>query len=213
MKRIAIAAFLCGATLCAQAAPVVVSSVAGSGVFNGSSALIADGVVTPEYTGWTSSQNVWWYGQEGSGGAVFTLSFDGLYQLSDVVLSVDNDDDYQVDVSADGVNWASLFTVSRFDGNVDEAVGGMDVMSSVSGDAQYDASVDFAAISGVRYARIYATGGNGNYAIGELAFSGALLDAGSNSVPEPGALALAGLGLAGVFAQRRRARATGRSEA
>ena len=64
----------------AQADQIVVGSVTGTGSYNNSANLLTDGVVPAEWTGWTDSTNVWWYGTQ----PAFTLDFGGVYSLEGI---------------------------------------------------------------------------------------------------------------------------------
>lgn len=199
MKKQMLALALTACAALASAEPVAVSSVTAHGV-NNAPALIVDDIVPAQGSAWNASSNVWWRGL----GKVLTLSFDQLYELHDVLLSVDNNDDYGVEVSLDNVSWAELFTIQAGDGEIGS---GMDTMSSDSSHGEYLAAIDFAPTL-ARYARIRALDGDNSYAVGELSFYGvAAVSApvAEVAVPEPGSLALlgAGLTLVGLAGRRR----------
>jgi hypothetical protein len=77
-----------------------------------------------------------------------TETFDGVYTLDDVLVSVDCNDDYLVEYSLDNLIWTTLFTI----------------------DDTFPA-IDFAPVQ-ARYARISATDGDYRSAVGELRFQG-----------------------------------------
>ena len=136
-----------------------------------------------------------WSGQTGATGVALTFDFGQLYALTDVLLGVDNNDFYQVQVSLDGTAWNTLFTNVAFEGQTGS---GTEIISSVSGDPEYQASIDFPSVV-ARYARIYAVAGDNAYSVSEVSFSGVAV------VPEPEtwAMLVAGLGLVAAVARCR----------
>lgn len=160
------------------------SLVTGTGGFNGSVSLLTDGYFPPESTQWQTN-TVWWNGTT----PIFTFNYGSSANIEDIFLSVDNNDSYKVDYSADNVNWNTLFTISSGYG---ETTWGMDTMSTLSSDPEYVAGLDFSPVS-AQYLRIYATGGDNYYSVGEFQAYG------TNPVPEPATMLLFGSGLAGLL--------------
>ena len=199
MKKQMLALALTACSALASAAPVVVADVSANGV-NNDPTLIADGVVPAEGSAWNAASNVWWRGL----GKVLTLTFDQVYELRDVLLTVDNNDNYGVEISLDKVSWVELFTIPA---SVGEIGLGMDTMSSALGHVEYVAAIDLAPAL-ARYARIRALDGDNSYAVGELSFYGVAAPSApvaEVTLPEPGSVALLGVGLALVgLAGRRR---------
>ncbi len=136
--------------------------------YNGLHQLV-DGITPDQWSNWDAGTNVWWFDQEfdpGNGmGQAFMLDLGSVREVADLMVSVDNNDDYAVDWSADGVAWNRLTTIPWSAGEVDY---GMDTLSSVAGDPDYASEMDFANPVMARFLRVYATGGDGAYAIGEV---------------------------------------------
>jgi hypothetical protein len=181
---IIVASFFLGAY--ANAALIVSSTVSATGKYNNNVSLITNGAIPAEYTRWTNSKNVWWR----RGATTFTLDFGSLYNIDDVLLSVDNNDSYAIKWSSDLHSWTKLFTIRKKHG---EVRWGMDIMSSVSNGKEYVAAIDFTSVQ-ARYLRIKAFGGDHKYSIGEVqAFGSKVAD-----VPEPSILAIFALGIIGL---------------
>lgn len=209
---------LLGSAAVAAPVPVQVTDVAAIGndnpIGNGST-LIADGLYPVEGSPWNGQESAYWKGN----GKSITLSFDQVYELHDLVLSVDGNDSYLVEISTDSISWSQLLLVPL--GWAGDARGMQTLDSRADTFDGWLSSVgatDFAPVL-ARHARISAVGGDNRYAVGELAFFGMprpTAPTGGNGpaeqeaevipVPEPGILALLAAGLlSAAFGLRRRA--------
>lgn len=190
MKRTQLALFVASALLASSLAGQTITPVgiAGTGTYSNDASLLIDGITPPESTGWTSDTNVYWNGFE----PAFTIDLGAQYNLTGITWSVDNNDSYALAWSVDGSTFTNLFTVGIDDGNVQVSPGGMDTMSSFSGDPEYVAAMNFAPTT-ARYLRVAAVTGDSSNAVGEVTAYG-------TAIPEPSTyaaiLGAATLGLA-----------------
>ena len=161
----------------AQASQIIPVSATGTGTFNGSPSLLIDDFIPPEYTTWNTAPNVW--SNNANPNPQYTIDLGSLYQVEDVTVSVDNNDDYVVQYSIDNLAYSDLFTISSSYGNVPVSPGGMDTMTTIAGDPEYVPEIDFTPVE-ARYLRIFGTQGDRQYGVGEVMAFGQL-----KSVPEP----------------------------
>ena len=171
-----------------QASLITPTGVSGTGTYNNSAGIIIDGTFPAEGSAWSGSDKVWWNGTA----VTLTVDLGALYQLDDIVVSVDNNDTYLIEYSSDNTSFSTLFSIPS---SIGEIASGMDTMSTISGDSEYESSLDFSSVQSVRYLRISATGGDDKYAVGELQAYG---------VPEPATMSLLGLGGLALLRCRRK---------
>jgi len=170
---------------------IAFDTVSGTGTYTGALTLLTNNVFPAEGGAWQTN-TVWWKNQESA--AIFNFDMGESYHVEDVILSVDNNDRYRVDYSTDNNNWQPLFEISNTYG---EITWGMDTMGTNSSLAEYVSQIDFTPIT-AQYLRIYATGGDHMYSVGEFQAYG------TQPVPEPATLILFGSGLAGIAGLRRK---------
>jgi hypothetical protein len=197
MARILMLSALLGVSLFsfANASPITVSSITGSGSYNNSPNLLIDGVIPPEWTDWQAGTNVWWYGTQ----PIFTLDFGSTYNLDDMLIQVDNNDSYGIQYSINGSNWNDLFSILSSAGNVSY---GMDTFTQ--------ADITFTPVD-ARYVRVFATSGDNAYAISEIQAFGSQIGTDEEQpnptpTPEPTSLILLGSGLLGIAGLMRKRR-------
>ncbi len=172
----------------ANAALLAPVSVSGTGTFSNID-YMTDGIIPSEGSYWRGD-TTWWYYTPPQ----FTVDYGGIFLIEDIVVSVDNNDYYRIEYSLDFTNWNVLTAIDAWDG---EIYGGMDTMSSVSGDSEYLAAIDFNGVT-AQYLRIFATDGDSQYAVGELQAYG------TSPIPEPATMLLFGVGMAGLVGRKLR---------
>ena len=179
-KKLAVACGLafCAATAHASDVGVVFSKVSADEVFGLDYAY--DGIFPSLGQAWTDN-TAYWFGSGEDRSIVF--EFDRVYTVKSFDASIDNNDSYVVQFSLDGKSWDATVSISPDEGGVGW---GMD---------RFQRSVD---PTPARYARVFASYGDDLNSVGELKILAA--------VPEPEAYAmfLAGIGLIGAIARRRR---------
>lgn len=158
--------------------------------------VFADGLVPAEATVWTSVQNTWWTGTS----SILQVDLGDAYTVDDITVSVDNNDNYSVEWSLDSSVWNNLFDIDRTYGEIRS---GMDTMSTIMSNPEYISSIDFAAIQ-AQYIRIFATGGDNRYSVGELSVYG---HQNVSAVPLPATALMFIPALLGFIGLRRKANA------
>lgn len=194
----------------AHAAQIAFTGVTAIGSYNNSLALLTDGIFPAEGSAWNSALTVSFSRySEAADTEYFMFDMGSLHLVTDIAVSVDNNDTYTIEYSRNGSDWSALTIADRLFGEVG---GGMDTLSSVAGSPEYVAGMDFSPSGPARYLRIYVDGwgnvpqnaysdpyvGDGAFSIGELQAYG------ETYVPIPPAWFLMGSGLAGMFGYIRR---------
>ncbi|WP_230971333.1 PEP-CTERM sorting domain-containing protein [Nitrogeniibacter aestuarii] len=157
---------------------VTFESVTAPSSVNGLDA-ITDGVKPDPGSSWQSQ--TWW--TDSSAEIHFTLP--GLYQLGNIGLFHDSNDDYALYASADGQAWDLLASFPASNAANDGMVSGY--------------TFPLFNAPAYRELRLTASGGDGQYGIGEIAVTGV------SAVPEASSVAmmLTGLGLLGAVARKK----------
>ena len=142
--------------------------------------LLTDGRVPREGSSFEGSGSVWWLNQEAApidvgtselstasgalSGMVFGLDLGAIVHVSGLLLSLDNNDDYAVDYSLDGLSWMRLADILAGAGDVS---GGMDTFRLGSAGGAVNADLPLSPTA-ARYLRFYATAGDGMYGVGDI---------------------------------------------
>ncbi len=151
-----------------------------------------------EGSAWGASTNVWWNSSSPQFiNPQLTIDLGSTYTVDNVVVSVDNNDSYQVEYSTNNSTWNTLFTILIGDG---EVTWGMDTMNTFSGDPEYISGIDFASVS-ARLLRIHSLSGDAMYSVSELLVHGT---SGNPTIPEPTSISLVCIGLASLMRTMRK---------
>jgi len=135
-------------------------TVKGHGKYSNNVKLIFDGRFPKQGSSWKGKGCVWWHGTA----PYFRVDLGDRYQVRDIIIQVDNNDDYRIDYSLDAGNFFPLLTIKRAYGEMGH---GMDTMITKSGHPDYIPQLDFQPVW-ARFLKIYASGGDNNYSVSEL---------------------------------------------
>jgi hypothetical protein len=130
------------------------------GEFKNDVNLIIDGRIPFEESGWNETQTVFWEDSNVS----FVIDLGHIYEVTGIVIQVDTNDDYVIEYSVNGEDYAILTEIIESDGEVLE---GMDTMSSIPEHPEYVEDLEFFPLS-ARYIRIFAADGDNQFSISEL---------------------------------------------
>lgn len=136
------------------------AGIEGLGDFNNNVDLVVDGRIPYEESGWDGSDCVFWQDVD----TAFVIDLGDVFEVSGLVVQVDSDDDYRIDISLAGDDYIPLVEIMRDDG---EVVKGMDTMSSIPGHSEFIPELEFFPVQ-ARFIRIYAQDGNGEFSVSEV---------------------------------------------
>jgi hypothetical protein len=208
MKRLLPTALLSAFAFISTAGAQIITPVSivqsSGGSVNGSPAVIIDGVIPPEETPFDAGGlTVSWSGTDVS----FTMDLGAVFNISNILYSVDNNDSYELDYSTNDLTFTKLFANGIDSGAVSAAAGGLDTEVSFDTPSipvstfEVNPTMNFSPVD-ARFLRVEAVAGDNLYGIGEVTPFGTPFSA----VPEPatyGWMAVGFLGIA-VLVQRRR---------
>ncbi|MCD4720304.1 MAG: discoidin domain-containing protein [Desulfobacula sp.] len=141
----------------------VVSSeltVKGYGKYFNNAELILDGHFPKDGSLWKGEDCVWWQGTA----PYFLVDLGNTFQVLDIIMQVDNNDNYRIDYSQDGTQFSPLLIIKKGYGKIGH---GIDTMTTRNGHPDYVSQLDFQPVP-ARFLKIYALGGDNNYSISEL---------------------------------------------
>lgn len=135
------------------------------GQYNNSPRLILDGQIPEQGSAWNGDGCVWWEADT----VYFIVDLGGDYRVENLLLQVDNNDDYRVEYSPDGKSFHSLVSVSQDFGEIGD---GMDTMSSDPASPDFIEGLKFSPVT-ARYLKISGLNGDNAYAVSEVQVTGA----------------------------------------
>ena len=148
------------------------TSVTSSGDFDNDISLIFDSFVPDRGTVFNSSTNVIWNDLDNP---QFLFDYGTQVLVTDVFIAADNNDDYLVESSLDGINFNVAFEFFSSDGPLSAAAGGLDLLttdSSFPTDPSDSFTFSFVGRSftdiQARFLRVSSTGGDFARAVGEF---------------------------------------------
>lgn len=139
---------------------ITARSVEGEGIFTNSVQLLIDGQSPPEGSPWNSENNIYWEQTD----AYFLLDLGGEFLVSGLLVQVDGNDDYNIDTSLDGIDYIPLVQIRGDQGDI---ASGMDTISTVPGDPNFVADLEFEPVS-ARFIKVSAVAGDSKYALSEI---------------------------------------------
>jgi len=143
---------------------VIPRSVEGDGIYSHLLALIVDGRVAQSGSARDGEACVLWDDAATS----FTIDLGRAFSVTGLLVQVDGDDDYRIDVSREGNEFELLL---RIDGAWGNAETGMETWSSRDADPGYEAGMVFEPVE-ARYLRIQGAGSDSGYALAEFQVMG-----------------------------------------
>ncbi len=135
-------------------------SVQGEGAYENSLQLLIDGRFVDDQSAWDSEQCIFWQDQD----TTFVIDLGAEFLIVDILVQVDDNDDYLIEYSLEGSQFTPLFVFYEGYGDTGD---GMDTMSSNPGDPNF-ASLPERKPVRARFLRLSASSGDGSYALAEV---------------------------------------------
>lgn len=128
--------------------------------FEGDSAAVTDGILLEPESEWDGSGTLYWRDET----LIIQFDLGSIYELSEIVLQVDNNDRYRVMVSEDGLEYNDLVDILPEHG----AVGyGLDTFRAGPEGEDYLPELAFQPVR-ARYLRLQAVEGDAAYSLAEF---------------------------------------------
>ena len=191
MRKLAATFGLALMSLCsaASASPLIFPvSVVGAGSYSNSANNIIDGVLTQRGDSTFDNatfKTTYWSGN----GTSFIINLGGVYIVDNLTAYVDNNDDYLIEFSPDGVKYTGSFLFLSSDGLQPVIPGGQEILTT---DPTFPASLDATTATYIgrpfapvlaSHLRVSAPVGDDSFGIGEVQVYG-------NSIPLPSSASL-----------------------